>query len=393
MSQGRTHELPLKTTTASVGLAYGVQGLGYAVVVTALPSFQERHGLDETLVAVILLGVCIAAAGGSLIADLIAVRRNSRIAVVIGFSMQALGLLVAALSPSVVLFVAAIALYGVGLGLIDAASNMQGVLVQRRWGHAVLGRFFAAYTVGAITGALVMSTGLTAGTGATLALVAAAVLQVIFIVVVARYLDPERAARRSGASNTRPLPGKAVAVAGLVVLAAFTIDSGVSTWSSSHLVGIGVALAAAPIGYAVYQSAVLVARLATDPLQRRIGMRGLIIAAGIVGAVGGFAIAFLPTVGAALVGFTLSGLCVGVLVPIAFSMAGRIDPDRSDEVVARVNLYNYAGALVGAVGVGLLLDTGGAVIAFAVPALLLLLVIPAVRSRLSAPQEVALEKS
>ena len=50
---------------------------------------------------------------------------------------------------------------------------------------------------------------------------------------------------------------------------------------------------------------------------------------------------------------------LGILVPLAFSAAGHAAPGNSDEVIARVNLFNYGGALVGAgleAGVG---DDGG----------------------------------
>ncbi len=70
---------------------------------------------------------------------------------------------------------------------------------------------------------------------------------------------------------------------------------------------------------------------------------------------------------------------VGALVPIAFGLAGSIDPARSDEVIARVNLFNYAGAVLGAVGVGVLTDVTGSGLAFLLPALLLVAAVPAWR--------------
>ncbi|MBA8816297.1 MFS family permease [Microbacterium halimionae] len=380
--QKSSQSAALRRTAIAVAGAYGAQGLGYAVVVTAVPSFQARHDLSETAVSIVLLGVCVAAAIGSVIADVLAIWRNSRLGVVVGFLLEAAGLVLAALSPDAVVFIVAIAIYGVGLGVIDAASNMQGVLVQRHWGGSILGRFFAVYTVGAIVGALVMSAGLQWGAGAVSALLAAALLQVIYVMLSARTLDAERAAREAGARRGA-LPRASIVVVGLVVLAAFTVDSGISTWSSVHLVGIGAALAFAPLGYAVYQGGVLAARLATDPLVRGAGMRRVMLMCVIAGVLGCLVVGFVPLFGFALAGFLFAGLCVGALVPIAFGLAGRIDPARSDEIVARVNLFNYGGALIGAVGIGLLLDIGGSALAFAIPAAALLLVIPALRSKIS----------
>jgi MFS family permease len=64
------------------------------------------------------------------------------------------------------------------------------------------------------------------------------------------------------------------------------------------------------------------------------------------------------------------GIGVGALVPLAFSAAGELDPARVDEVIARINLFNYAGAVLGAVLVGLLADGPGLGPAFLLPALL-----------------------
>lgn len=373
-----------RTTTGSilsVAGVYGLQGLGYAVIVTALPAFQERTGLDATGIAVILLGVCVTAALGSLAADAIARRASSRHGVIVGLSLQAAGLVATAFSPGTVVLAASVLLYGLGLGLIDASSNMQGVLVQRGRRTPLLGRFFATLTTGSIIGALGMAGVLAAGAPAFAALVAAATLQVVFVLAFARLLSRERAAQSPEWSGPRGprLDGRAITIVGLVILAAYTVDSAVSSWSSVHLLAIGAAGALAPIGLAAYQGGVLAARLATDAVVRRVG-RGRLLAIGLVlGVLGAIVVAAVPDPVVTIAAFAVSGLAVGALVPLAFGLAGAIDPARSDEVIARVNLFNYAGAVLGAVGVGVLTDVTGSGLAFLLPALLLVAAVPAWR--------------
>jgi MFS family permease len=88
----------------------------------------------------------------------------------------------------------------------------------------------------------------------------------------------------------------------------------------------------------------------------------------------------LPFPAAAIVGFALAGLGVGALVPLAFSAAGDLDPRRSDEIVARVNLFTYGGSLIGAVLPGLLSESIGLNASFLIAAVLLLPIL-ATRSR------------
>lgn len=132
-----------------IALGFATQGLGYATVMTALPTFKNRFKLSEDLLSIIILGVCIAAALGSILADRLAVKLGSRFAIVIAFLFEAIGIAVAAFSSSVTIMVASFLLYGLGLGCLDAALNMQAVMVEQRLGKSALGGFFACYTAAA----------------------------------------------------------------------------------------------------------------------------------------------------------------------------------------------------------------------------------------------------
>jgi MFS family permease len=108
-------------------------------------------------------------------------------------------------------------------------------------------------------------------------------------------------------------------------------------------------------------------------------------------AVGCGLVAAVPSITVAVIGFALTGLGVGVLVPLAFSAAGHAVPGNSDEVIARVNLFNYGGALLGAVLLGLLSEPVGLRVAFLLPVAGLLLTLPVVRQlrHLTAPAPAA----
>lgn len=390
----------------AVGAAYAAQGFGYATVVTALPAFKQRQGIDDTAVSLVVLLVCVAAAGGSVVAERLATRRGSRAALLAGLGVQAVALPLVAASTPMVPFVAGFGLYGLGLGMVDAAGGIQGVLVQRRYGRPVMSGFFACYTAAAVAGALVMSAlvGAAAVPGAAGALVVAAVVLAGALLLgrprlvpndlplAAGVPDPDVAVPAAPAGGAapgtavpgvapgvlvppapprRPLPTRGIWTIGSVVLAAFVADSAVSTWSTVYLHDVLLASAAvAPLGYAAYQAAILVTRLAGDRLVTRTGRGPLVAVTALAAAAGLVLVALVPAPAAAVLGFAVVGVGVGALVPLAFSAAGDLDPERTDEVVARVNLFNYAGAVLGAVAVGLLADGPGLEVAFLLPALL-----------------------
>src|SRR2546429_1039183 len=77
-----------------------------------------------------------------------------------------------------------------------------------------------------------------------------------------------------------------------------------------------------------------------------------------------------PLVG--VIGFAIVGGGLCVVVPQSFSAAGALDPTGSGVAIARVNLFNYIGFVVGAGLVGAVAKGASLRWAFAVPAVLAL---------------------
>jgi len=372
------------STLAVTAAAFAAQGFGYAAIVSTLPTFKERLDLTETLISAILLGVCVAAAGGSVLADVIAVRRGSRWALAVGFGLQAVSLVVAINASTVAMFTVAVVVYGVGLGCVDAAANMAGALAEARSSTPLFGRLYAAYTVAAITGALATSGAQSTGLHALTPVIVAAVLAVVVAALVLRFGDRYITARppTHEPQDRARLPLRGIWMVGGLVFAAFVVDSAVATWSTLYMEdGLGTTKAVAPLAYAAYLGVVLAGRLAADPMVRRWGRLHTGIVGSLVALVGCVLVVAVHAPGPAVVGFALAGGAAGLLVPVAFSWAGELDPDRSDEVVARVNLFNYGGALIGAVALGALAGNASALgFGFALPAVALVVALPLLRA-------------
>jgi MFS family permease len=358
----------------AVTAAYAAQALGYAVLVTSLPALEERQHVDVTTVSLVLLGVSVAAAVGSVLADLVAVRWGSRLALAVGLIIEAAALPVVAIHTPFAVFVGALVVYGIGLGCVDAASAMQGVAVQRRYGRSLMGGFFAGYTAAAIAGALLVSGVAASAVGAGVAITTAAVIALLVALVGLRLFtrDVPVDVEFADKAERRKLPRAGIWAFGLVILAVFVVDSSVSTWSTTYMQMNLHSLAwVAPLGYAAYQACILITRLLTDRLEPRLGRVKLVLIASIVSTIGCVLVAILPFPIAAVVGFALAGVATGVMVPITFSAAGELDPAHSDQIIARVNIFNYAGVIVGAVILGLLSGGAGLGLGFLLPAAVL----------------------
>ena len=345
----------IRKTQKVIALGFATQGLGYATVMTALPTFKNRFQLSDDQLSMIILGVCMAAACGSILADRLAVKLSSRFAIVLGFVFEAIGIALAAFSTHLNLMIVSFLLYGIGLGCLDAALNMQAVMVEHKLGKSALGGFFACYTAAAFLGALIMSATVSTTLGATAALYVAVIIALLTAQCSKAWLFQQKEPTSTRPEQKSPIPLKQFWIFGIIILIAFSVDSAISTWSSIYLKDVLASSATvAPLGYAAYQIGILFTRLSLDHILKFKSASWLVVMTILIGAVGCAIAGIGQSLTIVILGFALAGVAVGALVPLTFSAVGRLDESRRDEIIARVNIFNYGGAVAGAVLVGLL---------------------------------------
>ena len=345
----------IRKTQKVIALGFATQGLGYATVMTALPTFKNRFQLSDDQLSMIILGVCMAAACGSILADRLAVKLGSRFAIVLGFVFEAIGIALAAFSTHLNLMIVSFLLYGIGLGCLDAALNMQAVMVEHKLGKSALGGFFACYTAAAFLGALIMSATVSTTLGATAALCVAVIITLLTAQCSKVWLFQQKEPTSTLPEQKSPIPLKQFWIFGIIILIAFSVDSAISTWSSIYLKDVLASSATvAPLGYAAYQIGILFTRLSLDHILKFKSASWLVVMTILIGAVGCAIAGIGQSLTIVILGFALAGVAVGALVPLTFSAVGRLDESRRDEIIARVNIFNYGGAVAGAVLVGLL---------------------------------------
>ncbi|MFF0813972.1 MFS transporter [Rhodococcus sp. NPDC003318] len=366
--------------------AFALQGFLLAVLLTQLPQFKDKFGFTDTTIVVAVVTVSLVAGVGSVLAEFAATRTSSRTTLRAGLCVIAIAGAGIAFSQGTVAFFAGFAVYGIGLGIVDAAANMQAVAIQHRYGRSILSSFHAVWSVGAISGALFVSAcaGLDVGLGACL-LVAAAVVAVGTTVLGPRLLVT---GHETAVAPTAPLavPLRPFLALGAAMALFFAIDFSIGNWSALYLTDMLLASAStAALGVAAYQGAGLLSRLTGDHWVRRYGEIAVVRVGAAIGAAGMVVVVFATGPTMAIVGFLVVGLGAPVVAPLCFSAAGRLaPPGQTDAVVARLNLFNYAGTVVGGGIVGAVAAASNLRVGFVVPlafAMGLVLLAPAFHPR------------
>ncbi|GGX02570.1 MFS transporter [Streptomyces chryseus] len=378
----------LRHGRASLGLSFFAQGVAFALLVTRLPAVQERYGISDGLLPLFLAAVPMLAGVGSVATEVLV--KRIRPSVVLRWSQPVVLLALLWVGGGSELWQVAVALgvFGVAVGALDASMNMLGVSLQWAYGRSIMLGFHAAYSLGGIVGASLAWVGARWDLALFVSyLPVAAVLLPVVFVGSRWFVDGVGSGASAGGVEGG---GKAGASGGfrlllplcLVMTFAYIGDATVSNWSAKYLEDVlGSSEQTATLPYNVYMVTTLVGRTVGDFGVRRFGAVA-VVRAGALLAAGGFAVvAGAPGVGVGMLGFTMLGFGLCVIVPQTFAAAGRIFPGAaSDAAVARLNVFNYVGFLVGAPLVGALGDAWSYRGAMLVPMVLVLVTLVYARS-------------
>ncbi|WP_317444709.1 MFS transporter [Streptomyces collinus] len=382
----------LRRGRASLAFSFFAQGATFALLVTRIPAIQDRYGISDGLLPVFLAAVPILAGVGSVTTEQLVKRvRPSRL---LRWSQPVvlLALLGVGAGGSGVMAELGLALaaFGLAVGALDASMNMLGVSLQRTYGRSIMLSFHAAYSLGGIVGASLAW----AGAHWQLALWVS-YLPVVAVLLPATlagsrwYVDGDAGPAQEGAGGDRgggAVVFKLLLPLCLVMTFAYIGDSTVSNWSAKYLKDVlGSSEQLATVPYNVYMVTTLVGRTIGDFGVRRFGA-AVVVRIGALVAAGGFAVVSVaPDAWVGMLGFTLLGLGLCVLVPQTFAAAGRLFPGASDAAIARLNIFNYVGFLIGSPLVGALGDTWSYRGAMLVPMVLVLVTLGYARSFAAQP--------
>ncbi|MFC8366235.1 MFS transporter [Streptomyces griseorubiginosus] len=378
----------LRRGRASLAFSFFAQGVAFALLVTRIPAIQDRYGVSDALLPAFLAAVPILAGVGSVSTEQLVKRIPPSRLLRFAQPVVLLALLGVGAGDSTVELGVSLAAFGLAVGMLDASMNMLGVSLQRAYGRSIMLSFHAVFSLGGIVGASLAWVGAHWHLSLFVSyLPVVAVLLPVCLVGSRWYVDGDgTAVEEKAAGGAEPIVFKLLLPLCLVMTFAYIGDSTVSNWSAKYLQDVlGSSEQLATVPYNVYMVTTLIGRAVGDFGVRRFGAVA-VVRLGAVVAAGGFAVvAVAPGPWVGMLGFTLLGMGLCVLVPQTFAAAGRLFPGASDAAVARLNVFNYVGFLVGSPLVGALGDAWSYRGAMLVPMVLVLVTLVYAKSFAAQP--------
>jgi MFS family permease len=326
---------------ALFGLVIGAQGVVWAELMPALALAPGVFGSAQLVGPLVSIGLLLGA--GPWVG-----RRGKQTTALLGLAFLAASLAGLAAAGGLRGLVAALAVQGAGVGLLELGLNGAVLDWEGSGGRRVMSVMHAACSGAAVVGALAAGALLERGWryAAVLALLAVGSVSVGAMVRVAHYppasAQAGRPARSLAALARRP---------GLVALAAVAVlaivgESVANTWSVIYLSERGASLLVGGAAFALFNGAMAIGRLVNAPLATAIGPRGSLLASGAGLVLAGLALVAGDAVAVAVTGFVLLGLAVGGIVPTVLSAAGEAVPGDTGRVTGGILAVAYAGFVV-----------------------------------------------
>ena len=344
-------------------LAFIFTGFSFASWASEIPQVRDRLGLSSAELGLVLLSIAAGSVislplAGPLVARIGSRRTVQVMAVLNGLALLGIGL---GYAGGVVPVVVGLFFFGFAQGAWDVAMNVQGAIVERRLGRAIMPRFHAGFSIGTVAGALSGAALVGLDVGVSVHLMAVGVLVAAVVPFAVRGFVPD-ADEPSDADTPAPAPRSALAawreprtlLVGLFVLAfAFAEGTG-NDWSSVALIdGYGTSRVVGILGFATFLAAMTAGRWFGPGLLDRYGRVAVcrIMAAGSVAGLLLFVFGGHPAL--AFVGAVLWGAGLSLGFPVGMS-AGADEPAYAASRVSVIASVGYVAFLGGPPLIGFL---------------------------------------
>ena len=229
---------------------------------------------------------------------------------------------------------------GLGVGLIDAAVNMQGILFEQRHNQQALNLFHALYSGGSLVLSIIAAIAASAALKAEVFFPCVAGL----FVAIGIFSKPGLLADHKKAEDKEAKPASErkipffVIVCGLLTLLAYSSEGSVAEWGPLYIVEEKDApIALGALVYGVFSAMSFIGRLFADPIRKKVGSFVPIRIGLVVGLCGMLTVLFAQSAYLCLFGYALMGIGLAPVVPTLFSLAGSvpgISPQRASSTVA-----------------------------------------------------------
>lgn len=332
-------------------VGFGAFGLFWGAWGAILPAVRSESGVGDGELGLALLMVGLGALASMRFTGYLIDRYGGPVLPVVVVLFGACGVL-PALADSAVTLSGALFLLGVTSGATDVAINATGSHAEAVTGKPLMNLAHGIFSVAVVVASL--GTAALRAAGADALPVLGGVGVIVAVVGFTLAAGPQENLHTPTEPTARRRLEPVLLVFGGLCALAYVVENAWQSWSAVHLdTSLNAAPGLASSAPAVFAAAAATGRIAGNALLRRLRPVQLLVAGGLLAAVGSVVAATAGTAWLALIGIGVAGLGTSVCAPTIIGMAGAwAGPERRAGAISTVTTLAYLGFLLGPAAVG-----------------------------------------
>jgi len=345
--------------------AFFINGAALATWVSRLPAIQNKLGLSEGALGLVLLGSSAGVISALLLASgLIEKYGSARVTLVSALILcGCLPLLSLAPNPAILFLI--LYFFGGSMSIMDVAMNEQAVLVQREAGRTIFSLFHGGFSIGGLAGALV-SAAMAALPGISLTLhfiIMAIIFSTISVLIFPHFVRVEQTQHKK--KSALQIPERALWMLGILAFCCMITEGAMSDWSAIYLTRVlQTNSSQAALGYAAFSLMMTTGRLTGDAATTRWGADKVVRAGSLLATIGLVILILTNQPAIAIIGFGVVGIGVANIVPLIYNAAGNTPNISPGTGIAGVATIGYLASLIGPPVIGAIADKSSLRISF-----------------------------
>lgn len=349
------------TESQRICLIFYLQPIALGAWLPHIPGIQTELGLSNSALALALIGGPIGTLTTLLVAGRLAYWLGAKRITLVWYPLFLIAMLLPFLSPNEWALMAALALVGSTMSVLELGLNVLADEYEARTGHKVMSRAHGCWSFGLLSGTLIGSAVAGIGLEPLLAGIAiAVVVQALVLPVIQRLpAAPAKADHAEKPSGFR-LPHPLLLGICIFTFGTTLVEGAVADWAAVYLRDAFMAHPGlAGLGIAVFSLCLASTRLLGDRLRQKSspGRLGQVLA--LIGLTGLSLIWLAPNVPVALLGLGVLGVGAALAFPLGVTAASSAPGTSAAANVAVLSFIALLGFLVGPLAIGPLADAYG----------------------------------
>ncbi|EHD13228.1 MFS family transporter [Commensalibacter intestini A911] len=356
----------------STRIVFLIAGLVTATWAVIVPFAKANTGINDAVLGTLLLCLGFGALISMPAAGPLTSRYGCKKVIIVAALIMLIATPCLSFVTSPILLAFFLLSFGIGIGLIDCAMNVQAIIVEQNANKALMSGFHGLYSVGGIVGAGLMTGFLALGMH-----IVVATCVMLLLVIFLMYISFQHLLSEAMPSEGPPfaIPKGIVLVLGIICFVVFMVEGTALDWSAVYLVDAKhMDASLGGLGYTVFAAAMTLGRLTGDYVIGKVGALRVVIVGAIVTVIGFYFVITGVELYTLLGGYFLIGCGCSNIVPVMFNQIGKQKTMPQVLAVPAVTTLGYLGILAGPAGIGFIAHHSSLSHAFVFVAMLMVVV-------------------